>query len=294
MTLIKINNKHRVKILDEWSKVMLQTKTPMRKKLDEAVSKFLAYRTKAYQIATHMVYARVSAFELETFRKFKNIQKVSHLYATTTFDVEQTEHINLKNKKKVMKPYNFDYQDKALDFYLSTDEAVALHFDELLQQDLNPFCHHVYCLDIPNSFKKPNNDRHMGGKIDSWLRVNCPVVFQYYNTEDREPNPFHFEVPDVSNNKLDLKVRSRKDFDDLKEYQKTKEHLTLPVKKLLEEHYTNLTKMREYLKTCRDTDDVKKVWNDFNHTILNEKIGKSLSIVSSELVDDLKGLMELR
>ncbi len=75
---------------------------------------------------------------------------------------------------------------------------------------------------------------------------------------------------------------------------KTKEHLNLSVKKLLEEHYTNLTKMREYLKTCKDTNDVKKVWNDFNHTILNEKIGKSLSIVSSELVDDLKGLMELR
>ena len=292
MTLFKINNKHRDKILAEWSKVMLQTKTPMRKKLDEAVSKFLAYRTKAYQIATHMVYARVSASDLETFRKFKNIQKVSHLYATTTFDVEQTEY--QPNKKKVMKPYRFDYQDKSLDFFISSDEAVALHFDELLQQDLNPFCQYVYCTDIPDSFKKPKNDRYMGGRIDSWLRDNCPVIFQYYNREERAPNPFHFEVPDLSSNKLDLKVQTKEDFDNLTEHKKTKEHLTLSVKKLLEEHYTNLTKMREYLKTCKDTDDVKKVWNDFNHTILNDKIGKSVSIVSSQLVDDLKGLMELR
>jgi len=36
MTLIKINNKHRDKILAEWSKIVLQTKTPMRKKLDSS------------------------------------------------------------------------------------------------------------------------------------------------------------------------------------------------------------------------------------------------------------------
>lgn len=293
MTLIKINNKHRDKILAEWSKVMLQTKTPMRKKLDEAVSNFLAIRTKAYQIAIDMVFDRVSASDLETFKKFKKTSKVSHLYATTTFDVEQSEYFTT-NKKKVMKPLKLDYQDKSLDFYISSDQAVALHFDELLQQDLNPFCQYVYVTDIPDSFKKQRNDRYMGGRIDSWIRDNCPVVFQYYNNEERTPNPFYFEVPDVSSNQLDLKVKTQEDLEDLKEHQKSKEHLTLSVKKLLEEHYTNLTKMREYLKTCKDTDDVKKVWNDFNHTILNDKIGRSVSIVSSQLVDDLKGLMELR
>jgi hypothetical protein len=292
MTLIKINNKHRDKILAEWSKVMLQTKTPMRKKLDEAVSNFLAIRTKAYQIAIDMVFDRVSASDLETFRKFKKTSKVSHLYATTTFDVEQSEYFYNK-QKMVMKPLKLDYQDKSLDFYISSDQAVALHFDELLQQDLNPFCQYVYCTDIPDSFKKQRNDSYMGGRIDSWIRDNCPVVF-HYNREEKTPNPFYFEVPDVSSNQLDLKVKTQEDLEDLKEHQKSKEHLTLSVKKLLEEHYTNLTKMREYLKTCKDTDDVKKVWNDFNHTILNDKIGRSVSIVSSQLVDDLKGLMELR
>lgn len=293
MTLIKINNKHRDKILAEWSKIVLQTKTPMRKKLDVAVSNFLAHRTKAYQIATYMVFGQVSTSDLETFRKFKTTSKVSHLYAKTTFDVEQKESYPLGNKT-VMKPYHFDYLDKCLDFYLSTDQAVALHFDELLQQDLNPFCINVFSSHIPDSFKKPRNDSNMGDKVSTWIRDNCPVVFQYYNDDKKVPNPFHFEVPDISSHKLDFKVITKKDFNSLKEYQKTKEHLTLSVKKLLEEHYTNLTKMREYLKTCKDTNDVKKVWNDFNHTILNEKIGKSLSIVSSELVDDLKGLMELR
>ena len=293
MTLIKINNKHRDKILAEWSKIVLQTKTPMRKKLDEAVSNFLAYRTKAYQIATYMVFGQVSASDLETFRKFKTTSKVSHLYAKTTFDVEQKESYPLGNKT-VMKPYHFDYQDKCLDFYLSPDQAVALHFNELLQQDLNPFCLNVFWNDIPSSFQKPRNDNNMSDKVDTWIRDNCPVAFSYYQDDKKVPNPFYFEVPDVSSHKLDFKVKSKKDFNSLKEYVKTKEHLVLSVRKLLEEHYTNLTKMREYLKTCKDTNDVKKVWNDFNHTILNEKIGKSLSIVSSELVDDLKGLMELR
>lgn len=293
MTLIKINNKHRDKILAEWSKIVLQTKTPMRKKLDEAVSNFLAHRTKAYQIATNMVYGQISHSDLETFRKFKTTSKVSHLYAKTTFDVEQKEHYPLGNKT-VMKPYHFDYSDKCLDFNLSTDQAVALHFDELLQQGLNPFCLNVFSSNIPNSFKKPRIDSNMGDIVSSWIRDNCPVVFSYYQDDKKMPNPFYFEVPDISSHKLDFKVKTKKDFNFLKEYVKTKEHLNLSVKKLLEEHYTNLTKMREYLKTCKDTNDVKKVWNDFNHTILNEKIGKSLSIVSSELVDDLKGLMELR
>lgn len=94
MTTIKLNNKHREKILDEWSKIMLQTKTPMRKKLDEAVSNFLGARTNAYQVAINIVHERISASDMETFKKFGQIEyHKTDIDAYTTFDVSQEEQV---------------------------------------------------------------------------------------------------------------------------------------------------------------------------------------------------------
>ena len=298
MTTIRLNNNHREKILDEWSKIMLQTKTPMRKKMDEAVSKFLGARTKAYQVAINIVYDRISASDMETFKKFDQVEyHQTHLDACTSFDVSQEEQVwgenSDKKNKTVKKPFKFNYNNEGLDFSLNPEHAVALHFDEIIQSGLNPFLHSYFCHKIPDSFFRPKKHRRVHFDIHSWLKNNCPVI-STYERELRKKNPFYFDLPDIQNYKLDFKVKTLEEYEILLDHMGARQKLALSVEKLLDEHYTNLTKMREYLKTCKDTDDVKKVWNDFNYTILNEKIGTALSIVSADLVDDLKSLMDLR
>ena len=143
MTTIRLNNKHREKILDEWSKIMLQTKTPMRKKLDEAVSNFLGARTKAYQVAINIVYDRISTSDIETFNKFGQLEYHQTSFdACTTFDVSQEEEVygsGEAKKKTVNKPFKFNYSNDGVDFTLDQHQAIALHFDDLIQSGLNPF-----------------------------------------------------------------------------------------------------------------------------------------------------------
>ncbi len=299
MTTIRLNNKYREKILDEWSKIMLQTKTPMRKKLDEAVSRFLGARTNAYQVAINIVHERISASDMETFKKFGQIEyHKTDIDAYTTFDVSQEEQVygamrGEDKNKTVNKPFKFNYSNDGLDFSLDQEHAIALHFDDLIQSGLNPFLHSYFCKNIPDSFYKPRRDKKVHFDIYAWLKDNCPVI-STWEKELRKKNPFYFDLPDVQSHKMDFKVKTLEEYEIILDHMGARQKLALSVEKLLDEHYTNLTKMREYLKTCKDTDDVKKVWNDFNYTILNEKIGTALSIVSADLVDDLKSLMELR
>lgn len=295
MTTIRLNNNYREKILDEWSKIMLQTKTPMRKKMDEAVSKFLSARTNAYQVAINIVYDRISASDMETFKKFDQVEyHQTHFEACTTFDVSQEEQVYGAKNKTVKKPYKFNYSNEGLDFSLDQHHAIAVHFDDLLQSGLNPFLHSYFCKKIPDSFYKPKKHKRVHFDIHTWLKDNCPVIGTSWEKELRKKNPFYFDLPDIQSYKMEFKVKTLEEYEILLDHMGARQKLALSVEKLLEEHYVNLTKMREYLKTCKDTDDVKKVWNDFNYTILNEKIGTSLSIVSADLVDDLKGLMDLR
>ena len=110
MTTIRLNNKHREKILDEWSKIMLQTKTPMRKKLDEAVSNFLGARTKAYQVAINIVYDRISTSDIETFKKFEQLEyHQTSIDACTTFNISQEEDVYgaMSGEAKKKKPPKF-------------------------------------------------------------------------------------------------------------------------------------------------------------------------------------------
>ena len=139
MNKIKLNNKHMEKILDEWSKIMLQTKTPMRKKLDEAVSRFLGARTNAYQVAINIVHERITASDMETFKKFDYIEHhQTHFDACTTFNISQEEDVygamsGEDKKKTVEKPFKFNYSNDGLDFSLDQHHAIALHFDDIIK-----------------------------------------------------------------------------------------------------------------------------------------------------------------
>ena len=46
--------------------------------------------------------------------------------------------------------------------------------------------------------------------------------------------------------------------------------------------------MREYLKTCKNTDDVKKVWEDFNPSILQINMGTSVAMNTVIMMSQLK------
>ena len=46
--------------------------------------------------------------------------------------------------------------------------------------------------------------------------------------------------------------------------------------------------MREYLKTCKTTEDVKKVWEDFNPSILKPDMGTSVALNTVIMMSQLK------
>ena len=60
------------------------------------------------------------------------------------------------------------------------------------------------------------------------------------------------------------------------------------LRKYCKKYYEVQTIMREYLKTCKTTDDVKKVWEDFNPSILKADIGTSVGQNIMNMMTQLK------
>jgi len=60
------------------------------------------------------------------------------------------------------------------------------------------------------------------------------------------------------------------------------------LRKYCKKYYEVQIIMREYLKTCKTTDDVKKVWEDFNPSILKPDMGTSVAMNTVIMMSQLK------
>ena len=108
-----------------------------------------------------------------------------------------------------------------------------------------------------------------------------------WNYEDN-PNPYALEIPDAKNDKLRFKIRTKEEHDTLCEFQAQKNIMYQALRKYCKKYYEVQTIMREYLKTCKTTDDVKKVWEDFNPSILKADIGTSVGQNIMNMMTQLK------
>ena len=287
---MKLNQTLRTQILDEHGRIYLQTKTDERKKLDEEVETFSSLRLASHEIVKKMCYELFGDQDLATLRKYGLTTTRHSFNAETTFDIEQEEETYVEGAKhttKVKKIYYHNWRNSPISFEAEGKHLACLYIDEFLQDNKNPFS---FCTqDDMCGFVKERTYYKQLSAINNYTHYSSKKFpeSENWNYEDN-PNPYALEIPDAKNDKLRFKVRTREEHDTLCEFQAQKNIMYQALRKYCKKYYEVQTIMREYLKTCKTTDDVKKVWEDFNPSILKADIGTSVGQNIMNMMTQLK------
>jgi len=290
--IMKLNQTLRNQILDEHGRIYLQTTTDERKKLDEEVETFKSLRLTSHEIIKKMCYEVFGDQDLATLRKFGLTTTRCEFNAETTFDVEQEEDTyvdGFKETIKVKKPYYHNWKNSPISFQLEARHIACVYFDQFLKDNHNPFLLCEY--DDTQKFESERTYYKNFSKVHSFANYNNNKFpeREFYNSNDSNvPNPFALEIPDAKNDKLRFKIKNKKDHDTLCEFQAQKNIMFQALRKYCKKYYEVQIIMREYLKTCKTTDDVKKVWEDFNPSILKPDMGTSVALNTVILMSQLK------
>ena len=287
---MKLNQTLRTQILDEHGRIYLQTITDERKKLDEEVETFKSLRLASHEIVKKMCYEVFGDQDLATLRKFGLTTTRHSFNAETTFDIEQDEDTyvdGFKETIKVKKPYYHNWKNSPVNFELEGKYLGCLYFDEFLKDSKNPFyfctqedmCRFVKDRTYYKELSSLNTYAHYSSK-------KFPESENYNYTDN--PNPYALEIPDAKNSELRFKIRTQEDHDTLCEFQAQKNIMYQALRKYCKKFYEVQTIMREYLKTCKTTEDVKKVWEDFNPSILKADMGTSVGQNIMTMMTQLK------
>ena len=284
---MKLNQTLRTQILDEHGRIYLQTTTDERKKLDEEVETFKSLRLASHEIVKKMCYEFFGDQDLATLRKFGLTTTRSNFNAETTFDVEQDEDTYIegtREKIRVKKPYYHNWKNETISFDLNDSYIACLYFDQFLKDNQNPF---VMCTrDDTQNFDKERTYYRKVGETNSYIYMYDKFVER--NNIESNKNPFALEIPDARHEKLRFKVRDLGEHNTLCEFSTQKNIMYQALRKYCKKYYEVQIIMREYLKTCKTTDDVKKVWEDFNPSILKPNMGTSVALNTVIMMSQLK------
>ena len=288
---MKLNQTLRTQILDEHGRIYLQTITDERKKLDEEVEIFKSLRLASHEIVKKMCYEVFGDQDLATLRKFKLTTTKHSFNAETTFDIEQDEDTYVDGYKetiKVKKPYYHNWKNSPINFELEGKYLGCLYFDQFLKDNKNPF---YFCTQEDMCrFVKDRTFYKELSRVNSYTHWSSEKKFpesENYNYDDN-PNPYALEIPDAKNSELRFKIRTQEDHNTLCEFQAQKNIMYQALRKYCKKYYEVQTIMKEYLKTCKTTDDVKKVWEDFNPSILQVNMGTSVAMNTVIMMSQLK------
>ena len=275
---MKLNQTLRTQILDEHGRIYLQTITDERKKLDEEVETFKSLRLASHEIVKKMCYELFGDQDLATLRKYGLTTTRHEFNAETTFDIEQEEDTYIDGYKetiKVKKPYYHNWKNSPISFTLDSKYLACIYFDNFLKGGVNPL---LICEkdDMQNFFKERTYYKN-------YTEVHRHAIYSMGKYPERESynyssneNPFALEIPDAKNDKMRFKIRTKEEHDTLCEFQSQKNIMYQALRKYCKKYFEVQTIMKEYLKTCKTTDDVKKVWEDFNPSILKPDMGTSV------------------
>lgn len=287
---MKLNQTLRTQILDEHGRIYLQTITDERKKLDEEVETFKSLRLASHEIVKKMCYELFGDQDLATLRKFGLTTQRHEFNAETTFDIEQEEDTYIDGYKetiKVKKPYYHNWKNSPISFQLDSKGIACLYFDDFIKAKVNPL--HICERDDMQKFVKERTyyKNYTDVHRHATYSENKYPERENYNY-DSNSNPFALEIPDAKNDKMRFKIRTQKEHDTLCEFQAQKNIMYQALRKCCKKYFEVQTIMREYLKTCKTTDDVKKVWGDFNPSILQVNMGTSVAMNTVIMMSQLK------
>ena len=287
---MKLNQTLRTQILDEHGRIYLQTKTDERKKLDEEVETFISLRLVSHEIVKKMCYELFGDQDLATLRKYGLTTTRHEFNAETSFDIEQEEDTYIDGFKEVIivkKPYYHNWKNSPISFQLESRHLACLYFDDFIKAKVNPL---LICEgdDMQNFFKERTywKNYHEVHRHATYCENKYPERESY--NYDGNKNPFALEIPDAKNDKMRFKIRTEKQHQTLCEFQAQKNIMYQALRRYCRKFFEVQTTMREYLKTCKTTDDVKKVWEDFNPSILKADIGTSVGQNIMTMMTQLK------
>ena len=286
---MKLNQILRAQILDEHGRIYLQTITDERKKLYEEVETFKSLRLASHEIVKKMCYELFGDQDLATLRKFGLTTTRHRFNAETTFDIEQDEDTyvdGVKHTTKVKKPYYHNWKNHPISFELEAIHIACLYFDEFMKDNHNPF--YICSWEDTGMFDKNRTYYKKHHEVHRYAMHGTKFPERDSYNYDINENPFALEIPDAKNDKLRFKIRTKKENDTLCEFQTQKNIMYQALRKYCKKYYEVQTIMREYLKTCKTTDDVKKVWEDFNPSILKTEMGTSVGQNIMTMMTQLK------